>query len=99
MLWCDSIPDKVLVENCIVNTIMIEIRLKDAMEAYRSRTGVRLTYEVLAEQTGLSLSTLQSIASRANYNPRLSTIEALCEALDCLPGDLLMRSQDKPNDD
>ncbi|WP_370454428.1 helix-turn-helix domain-containing protein [Hyphomonas sp. CACIAM 19H1] len=58
---------------------------------YEIRSGSRLTYEQLAAATGLSLATLQSIASRKSYNPRLSTISALCNALDCGPDVILKR--------
>jgi len=68
---------------------MIRVKLRDAMEAYRQRTGIKLTYELLAEQTGIALTTLQSLAARPGYNTRLSTIEKLCVALQCSPGDLL----------
>ena len=59
------------------------------MDAYRLRSGQRLTYEALAERTGLSTETLQSLAARPGYNARLSTIEAICRALDCSPGEIL----------
>lgn len=59
------------------------------MEAYRRRTGKRLTYEILSQKTAISKETLQSLASRPGYNTRLSTIEKLCRALKCAPGDLL----------
>jgi len=52
-------------------------------------TGERLTYETLAKKTGLSRATLEAIGSRESYNPRLSTIDRLCLALECSPGDLL----------
>jgi DNA-binding Xre family transcriptional regulator len=68
---------------------MMHIRLREAMEAHRKRTGVRFTYQTLAEASGLSISTLQSLAARPSYNTRLSTIERLCIALGCQPGDLL----------
>lgn len=68
---------------------MIHVKLREAMEAYRQRTGVRVTYDVLAERTGISLATLQSLAARPEYNTRLSTIERICRALECTPGDLL----------
>lgn len=68
---------------------MLRIKLREAMEAYRARTGVRLTYRTLAEAAGLSVSTLQSLAARPTYNTRLSTIASLCVALGCTPGDLL----------
>jgi len=59
------------------------------MEAYRARTGERLTYAALAERTGIAEATLQSLAARAEYNTRLSTIARLCSALGCQPGDIL----------
>jgi len=48
-----------------------------------------MTYVMLAERTGIARATLESIASRPNYNTRLSTVEKLCRALHCQPGDLL----------
>lgn len=68
---------------------MISIRLRDAMDRHHTQTGVRLTYEQLAAETGLSIATLQSLASRSNYNTTLNTIEKLCRALKCEPGELL----------
>jgi DNA-binding Xre family transcriptional regulator len=68
---------------------MIRVKLREAMEIFRRRTGDRLTYDLLAEKTGISANTLQSLATRTNYNTRLTTIEKLCRAMDCLPGDLL----------
>jgi len=68
---------------------MIYVKLREAMDAYRRRTGVRLTYEAIAERTGISVATLQSLAARPGYNTTLSTIEKLCHALECAPGELL----------
>ena len=68
---------------------MLYVRLRETMEAYRQRTGVRLTYDLIAERTGISVATLQSLATRSGYNTRLSTIDLLCQVLDCTPGDLL----------
>jgi len=68
---------------------MLRIRLREAMEANRKRTGERWTYETLARVSGLSIPTLQSIAARPHYNATLSTVERLCIALDCAPSDLL----------
>lgn len=71
---------------------MLRIRLREVMDAYKRRTGERLTYEALAQASGLAVSTLQSMAARPGYNTRLSTIEKLCIALGCEPGDLLEMS-------
>jgi putative transcriptional regulator len=68
---------------------MLRIRLREAMDAYRERTGKRLTYKTLAAASGVAVSTLQSLAARPTYNTRLSTVERLCIALECQPGDLL----------
>ncbi|HOT82608.1 MAG TPA: helix-turn-helix transcriptional regulator [Candidatus Defluviicoccus seviourii] len=59
------------------------------MEIYRRRTGERMTYETLATRTGLAKTTLESLASRRSYNPRLSTVEKICRVLRCTPGELL----------
>lgn len=76
---------------------MIKVKLREAMEIFRRRTGVRLTYDTLAGKTGISVNTLQSLATRPSYNTRLTTIEKLCRALDCLPGDLLELAVDTEN--
>jgi DNA-binding Xre family transcriptional regulator len=68
---------------------MITVKLREAMKAYRRRKGVRVTYQTLSARTGLSVDTLQSLAARPGYNTRLSTIEKICRALECTPGELL----------
>jgi putative transcriptional regulator len=59
------------------------------MEQYRLRTGERLTYEILAERTGLSKATIESLASRKGYNATLDSIDLLCDVLECNLQDLL----------
>jgi DNA-binding Xre family transcriptional regulator len=73
---------------------MLRIKLRDAMEVYRARSGEKLTYEALAAISGLSIATLQSMAARPHYNTRISTVEKLCIALGCQPGDLLELTSD-----
>lgn len=73
---------------------MIRVKLREAMEAHRSRTGERMTYERLAQATGLSRGTLESLASRPGYNTTLDTIAKLCHALNCEPGALLVLEPD-----
>lgn len=65
------------------------VKLREAMETYRLRTGVRLTYASLSRQTGISQATLQSLAARRGYNTRLSTVARLCASLECTPAELL----------
>lgn len=76
---------------------MLRVKLREAMEEHRRRTGERMTYELLAKRTGLSRAMLESLATRPTYNTRLSTIEKLCIALGCAPGDLL-EFTDEPED-
>lgn len=68
---------------------MIVIKLRAAMEAYRHRTGNRITYKDLAEQTGIAHGTLQIMGSQMGYNATLITLEKICRALGVSPGDLL----------
>lgn len=73
----------------------MNVKLREAMEAYRRRNGVRLTYDSLSAMTTISVDTLQSLAARPGYNTTLSTVEKLCKALECSPGELLELSTEK----
>ncbi len=75
---------------------MLVVKLKDAMEAHRRRTGQRMTYAELAERTGISHATLRTIGSVLAYHPTLANIERICKALDVTPGDLLEVIDDPP---
>lgn len=77
---------------------MIAIKLRQAMDAHRLRTGERVTYHDLARLTGLTEATLEAIGSRPAYRPGLEAIEKICIALDITPGDLLEIIPD-PRDD
>ena len=75
---------------------MIAIKLREAMETYKRRTGERMTYAILAEQTDIAHGTLRIIGSRDDYNATLSTLEKLCWALGVTPADLLELIDDRP---
>ena len=75
---------------------MLTIKLRDAMEAYRRRTGERMTYGKLAKVTGIAESTLKKIGSSLTHHTTLANIEKLCRALDVTPGDLLEVIDDPP---
>ncbi len=66
------------------------------MEAYRRRTGERVTYKVLAERTGIAHGTLQIMGSQPGYNATLAILEKICRALDVSFGDLLEVIDDPP---
>ncbi|OOE56249.1 helix-turn-helix domain-containing protein [Salinivibrio kushneri] len=68
---------------------MIKIKLKEVLERHKELTGEIITYKELAERTGLARSTLESLGSRPTYNATMSTIDALCSALNCTPSELL----------
>jgi putative transcriptional regulator len=68
---------------------MIRVKLREALEAAEERLGERITYDQLSQLTGLSRATLEAIGSRPSYNPRLSTIDRLCEVLGCAVADIL----------
>jgi len=75
---------------------MLRVKLREALAAAEARLGQRITYDDLARLTGLSRATLEAIGSRPTYNPRLSTVERLCQVLDCSPGELLEIVPDPP---
>lgn len=64
--------------------------------AYRKRTGETITYSVLAERTGLSRATIESIATRKGYNASLNTLARLCAALNCKIDELLQTEGASP---
>jgi|WetSurMetagenome_2_1015567.scaffolds.fasta_scaffold342190_1 DNA-binding Xre family transcriptional regulator len=68
---------------------MVAIKLREAMQHYKRRTGKKMTYRILAEISGVAEPTLHSIGSRTDYNATLSTIERLCLALDVGLQDML----------
>jgi DNA-binding Xre family transcriptional regulator len=67
----------------------IRIRLRECMDLYEARTGLRIGYADLAQATGLSVATVQSIGSRGEYNATLKVIERLCTTLHVTPAELL----------
>ncbi len=66
------------------------------MQAYKRRTGERMTYEILGEHTGIAVGTLQNMGSRPYYNTTLTTLAKICDALDVTPGNLLELIPDPP---
>ena len=61
------------------------IRIK--LDLMMVRRGVSLTE--LADQVGITLANLSILKNNKARALRFSTLEALCKALDCQPGDLL----------
>ncbi|EAP90744.1 MAG: transcriptional regulator [Oceanicaulis sp.] len=67
----------------------IEVRL-DVMLSKR-----RMTSKALAERIGVSEVALSQIKTGKIKGMRFSTLLALCEVLDCEPGDLLVLVRDE----
>jgi DNA-binding Xre family transcriptional regulator len=76
--------------------VSVDSQLREAMEAYRRRTGERMTYKVLAERTGIAHGTLQIMGSQLGYNATLATLEKICRALTVDFGDLLELIDEPP---
>ena len=62
---------------------MIEIRIDQLLKA-RGRT-----FYWLAKETGISHTTLWRLKKGKALGINFATLEKLCEALDCQPGDML----------
>jgi DNA-binding Xre family transcriptional regulator len=74
----------------------VYIKLREAMQAYKRRTGERMTYAILASRTGLAKGTLENIGSRSVHGANLTTIAKICGALGITPGDLLELVDEPP---
>ncbi|HEX8762215.1 MAG TPA: helix-turn-helix transcriptional regulator [Candidatus Saccharimonadales bacterium] len=55
----------------------------------------KMSVTELAEKVGITLANLSILKNGRARAVRLSTLEAICEALDCQPGDIL-EYVDKP---
>ena len=55
----------------------------------------RMKLKDLAEATGLAVNNLSILKTNKARAIRFSTLEALCKALDCTPGDLIEFIPDK----
>ena len=56
----------------------------------------RMTLTELAEQVDLTLANLSILKTGTARAIRFSTLEAICEALACQPGDILRFEPEKP---
>lgn len=64
---------------------MVRFNLKEALFDYQARTGIRMSYEDLSSDTGISIETLKSIATRDNYNTTLKVISIISKSLGINP--------------
>lgn len=59
----------------------------------------RMTSRELAQRTGITEANLSILKTGKAKALRLTTLNALCQALDCQPGDLLEYVPDSPETD
>ncbi|MGM9484911.1 helix-turn-helix domain-containing protein [Roseateles sp. NT4] len=83
----EEYPQEVVLS--IQEDAILRVKLKEVVERHATLTGERVTYARLAAMTGIALSTIESLASRRDYNPTLRTLARICVALNCSPGELL----------
>jgi putative transcriptional regulator len=55
----------------------------------------KVSLNELSHRVGITLSNLSIIKNQKSKAIRLSTLEALCKALDCQPGDLMEYIKEK----
>jgi DNA-binding Xre family transcriptional regulator len=67
----------------------IKVTLDNAIKKRETALCRTITYEELAKKTGLAKSTIESIASRTNYNTTILTLSLIQDALDCELSDLI----------
>ena len=58
----------------------------------------QMTLTELAEQVGMTLANLSILKTNKAKAIRFSTLDALCRALKCQPGELLEWTREKPGD-
>ncbi len=59
----------------------------------------RMTLTELAERVGITLANLSILKTGKAKAIRFSTLDAICAALDCQPGDLIRHEAGAPEDD
>ena len=69
------------------------IRLDDVLHARR------MTLTELSERIGITVANLSILKTGKARAIRFSTLEAICTALECQPGDLLAFDPDLPAED
>jgi putative transcriptional regulator len=58
----------------------------------------RMTLTELSGKVGITLANLSILKTGKARGMRFGTLEAICEALDCQPGDLLEFRRERPGD-
>jgi putative transcriptional regulator len=59
----------------------------------------RMTLTELSGKVGITLANLSILKTGKARGIRFATLDAICEALDCQPGDLLQYRREEPEDE
>jgi putative transcriptional regulator len=78
----------------MLNEMAIQNRLKVLLAEKELRENRKLTYRTVAKETGLAIGTLTAYMTQQVERFDKSTLETLCEYLDCNVGELLSYSPD-----
>ena len=68
---------------------MIRFRLKEVISDREFKTGKRVTFEEIAQATGIHRTTLSKIAGLRGHNTTTDNIDKLCCFFGCKVGDIL----------
>lgn len=73
-------------------------RIRELMGKRYTQTGQKETYEKITQATGISPNTLSALATGKAQQVGVSTIERLLVYFDCQPNDLIIRTQERPDE-
>lgn len=68
---------------------MIRYRLRELMAEAHFKSGQRMTFDEIANETGIHRTTLSKIANHRSYNTTTDNIDKLCRFFDCQVSDLM----------
>ncbi len=77
---------------------MIRFRLRELMADLQFRTGKRITFEEIANETGIHRTTLSKIVNQRNYNTTTENIDKLCIFFKCQVSDLMEHVDEVDNE-
>ena len=82
-------------QRCAENDFEMSIRINLDMELARKK----MSLTELSQRVGVSMTNLSLLKTGKVKAIRFSTLEAICQALDCQPGDLLEHVLDQSQGD
>jgi putative transcriptional regulator len=74
--------------------LAVRFRLHELLRQ-RREAGEEISQSELSRRSGVSMTTINAMANNKTAQVSLATLDALCEALDVEPGDLLERERER----